>query len=268
MQLRPRIAQPYLERKTNLPTAESKGTPISSFQVVDRGNGASYGDSPERHRFMIWEQIEAQIARGGISKADTAELWDSLFLREIEIGQFLEHARAASENLPSCRYIHPALSFCAYTGARRSEMFRCQIDDITDKVLIREKKRSRHRRITYREVPLHRELKLTIDEWLARHPGGQYLFCKNNGNPLEDRTSRYAFGNVTNGSRWEMLRGYHVLRHSFASNLARHGVEQYKIDQFMGHQTDEMRERYRHLFPEDAEVAIGKLDFSIQGAAV
>ena len=49
MQLFPRVAQPYLERKTNLPTAESKDAPISSFQVVGRGNGASYGDSPERH---------------------------------------------------------------------------------------------------------------------------------------------------------------------------------------------------------------------------
>jgi integrase len=195
-------------------------------------------------------------------------LWDALFLRELEIGQFLAHVREVAAERQSIRYIHPALTFCAYTGARRSEMFRCEIDDVGDKVLIREKKRSRDRRITFREVPLHPNLRATLDEWLEEHPGGQYLFCKTSGKPLEDRTSRSAFAAVTAKSRWSVLRGFHILRHSFASNLARHGVDQYKIDQFMGHQTAEMRERYRHLFPEDAEVAIGKLDFSIQDAAV
>jgi integrase len=66
---------------------------------------------------------------------------------------------------------------------------------------------------------------------------------------------------VTKNSKWSVLRGYHVLRHSFASNLARHGVDQYKIDEFMGHQTDEMRRRYRHLFPEDRKSAISVLSY-------
>ena len=228
--------------------------------------GVTIGDNPvtqvrkprssQKSPFMTWDQIGARVQRGGLSDAEIAQLWDCLFLREIEIGQFLKHVEAAAQQFRRFPYIHAALAFCAYTGARRSEMFRCQIDDMDDKVLIREKKRSRDRRITFRDVPMHPSLRSIIDRWLRIHPGGQYLFCKNTCQPLDDKTSRQAFAAVTKNSRWD------VLRHSFASNLARHGVDQYKIDQFMGHQTDEMRQRYRHLFPEDREAAISVLNFS------
>ena len=211
--------------------------------------------------FMAWEEIETRVKRGGLQSDEIAELWDCLFLRESEIGDLLEHVKTECSKLPACPYLYPAIAFCAYTGARRSEMFRCLIDDVSNCVLIREKKRQRDRRITFREVPLHDELKTVIDEWLKRHPGGQFLFCKNSGNQLEDKTSRDAFKAATSDSKWGVLRGYHVLRHSFASNLARHGVEQYKIDELMGHQTEEMRRRYRHLFPEDRQKAINMLSF-------
>lgn len=57
------------------------------------------------------------------------------------------------------------------------------------------------------------------------------------------------------GSKWEVLRGFHVLRHSFISCLAAAGVDQRTIDEFVGHQTDEQR-RYRHLIPDLKQKAI------------
>ena len=56
-----------------------------------------------------------------------------------------------------------------------------------------------------------------------------------------------------------MLRGYHTLRHSFASNLARAGVDERVVDELMGHQTEEMRRRYRHFFPEQRRDAVARL---------
>lgn len=212
--------------------------------------------------FMAWEEIETRVNRGGLEPADVAELWDCLFLRETEIAAFLKHVTEEVKKFPAYPYLFPAIAFCAYTGARRSEMFRCLIDDVSQSILIREKKRQRDRRITFREVPLHGELRTILDSWLAVHPGGQILFCKNSGKPLDDKTSRDAFKSVARESKWKVLRGYHVLRHSFASNLARHGVDQYKIDELMGHQTEEMRQRYRHLFPEDRRQAISMLSYS------
>jgi site-specific recombinase XerD len=49
---------------------------------------------------------------------------------------------------------------------------------------------------------------------------------------------------------------YHVFRHSFCSNLAMAGVDQRVIDEFLGHQIEAMRKRYRHLFPNDRHSAI------------
>ena len=57
-------------------------------------------------------------------------------------------------------------------------------------------------------------------------------------------------------SKWQVLRGYHVLRHSIISCLAAAGVEQRIIDEFVGHQTDEQRRRYRHLAPNAQREAI------------
>ena len=60
---------------------------------------------------------------------------------------------------------------------------------------------------------------------------------------------------LNNAKDWFKI-GYHTYRHSFASNLAAAGVDQRVIDEFMGHQTEAMRKRYRHLFPQSRRSAI------------
>jgi integrase len=61
------------------------------------------------------------------------------------------------------------------------------------------------------------------------------------------------------GSKWEVLKGYHVLRHSFISCLAAEGVDQRIIDDFVGHSTEEQRRRYRHLVPDVKQSAVQKV---------
>jgi site-specific recombinase XerD len=65
-----------------------------------------------------------------------------------------------------------------------------------------------------------------------------------------------AFRSAVERSRWRVVQGYHVLRHSFASNCALKGVDQRAIDSWMGHHTEAMRRRYRHLFTEHAQMAM------------
>jgi integrase len=59
------------------------------------------------------------------------------------------------------------------------------------------------------------------------------------------------------GSRWAVIRGWHIARHSFASNCAAKGIDQRLIDRWLGHTTDEMRRRYQHLIPHQEQQAIG-----------
>lgn len=215
--------------------------------------------------FMTFEEIERRLKRGGLSDSEISELWDSLFLRENEIGEVLSYLKQASASLPHAAFVYPAIAFCAYTGARRSEMLRTRIDDINGRILLREKKRSQEHCITFREVPLHPELKDILDVWLDQHPGGQFLFCKKSCCMLKGNDAQNGINAALRGKKWNVLRGYHIFRHSFTSNLARHGVDQRTIDEFMGHQTDEMRKRYRHLFPEDTAKALALLSFAGTG---
>jgi site-specific recombinase XerD len=261
--LRGRTIRPVTIRK-ELQTIQQYWAFGRTCGCVDGENLVSQIKKPRKSQklpFMAWEEIQRRVDRGGLSGGEIGELWEALFLREAEIGAFLTHVRSRAEALPRFPFIYPMLVFCAYTGARRSEAFRCLVDDVKDNVMLREKKRTQDQTITFREVPQHPQLKIILDDWIANHPGGQYLFCKNGQQPIEDRTSRLALKAVTRESKWEVLRGFHVLRHSFASNLARHSIDQYKIDEMMGHQTDDMRRRYRHLFPEDRKSAVEVLTF-------
>ena len=51
------------------------------------------------------------------------------------------------------------------------------------------------------------------------------------------------------GSKWQVLRGWHVLRHSFISNGVAEGIDQRLIDAWVGHTTEGMRRRDRHRIP-------------------
>lgn len=110
-------------------------------------------------------------------------------------------------------------------------------------------------------------LKNVITAWLAEHPGGQMTFSmperlersqKNReiGTPITPSELYKHFLQPLKGSKWEVLHGWHTLRHSFCSNCAAAGVEQRLINDWVGHQTAAMVRRYRHLFPNKQQQAI------------
>jgi integrase len=67
--------------------------------------------------------------------------------------------------------------------------------------------------------------------------------------PLTDDEAHRHFKRTLGGGEWAMVRGLHALRHSFISALASSGVDQRIIDEVVGHQSEEQRRRYRHLYP-------------------
>lgn len=218
--------------------------------------GVKYPKRDEKLPFMTREEIEHVISRGGLSDEEVASLWDSLFLRKEEITDLLSQVeRSEGVSLP-----YAMLAFVADTGARRSEVLRSRIDDFDFRagtVLIREKKRSRANSTSYRRVDLTSRLKSTMTEWFERHPGGQYTLCNPKTlQPLTVHEAHRLFKRTLKGTRWSVVRGFHVFRHSFASNLAALGVDQRFIDEWLGHQTEEMRRRYRHLLPDLRRKAI------------
>lgn len=216
----------------------------------------------EKPPFMTWDEIETIIKRGGLTDEQQKEYWDCLFLDEKQVLELLEHVRENAEH----PFIYAAIAFAAFTGARRSEIVRSQIEDWDFErgiVRIREKKGSRKKKTTFREVNIHPKLDAIMKEWFEIHPGGRstIMLPTNMANsrnkhpvpsPLTPDQAHDHFHRTLNGSKWKVLKGWHVLRHSFCSNCARKGVPDPIIDVWMGHRGDEdIKKRYRHLFPSD-----------------
>ena len=228
------------------------------------GKGLRYRKTEEKTRFQTWNEIEYQISRGGLDYWEQAELWDCLFLTLSEINELLSCVSEKSRNA----FVHPIIATAAFTGARRSELLRAQVRDfdlVAGTMTIREKKRNRQR-YTTRLVPLSDALSSVLAEWFVKHPGGKYAFSfsknalslteRRQAPPLTIAQADDHLKRTLSGTKWERVRGWHVLRHSFASNCAAKGVDQRLINGWMGHQTEEMMKRYQHLLPDTQQQAI------------
>jgi integrase len=216
---------------------------------VDAFGELHFGKRRSREPFRTWEQIEQRLGRATWSKEQAKEMWDCLFLdleRTTEVLNFVRDKKTFS------KWAYPMFVFAAHTGARRSEMIRSELDDwdFGGKVVqIRERKRNSEVEFTYRFVAISPLLADVMQCWLGTHPGGLYLLCDYPGEQLARNDAAKEFRRTVKGSKWDVLRGWHIFRHSFASNMACKGIDQRFIDATLGHQTEEMRRRYRHLFP-------------------
>ncbi len=247
--------------------------------------GLVYPKTDEKPPFMTYREIKRKVMPN-LSDAERAELWECLYLTKPDVDELLAHVKATAGH----DWIHPVFCFAAHTGARRSEMLRVLISDVdfdAMTVVIREKKRSRKQR-TMRRVPLTSSLATVLKDWIAKHPGGQHLFChrdevfrskkrsrttghqgekarptSQNGRTatVQTRANRPGVGPLTKdelhdhfkrtlaGSKWAVVPGWHCFRHSFISLCASKGTDQRLIDEWTGHSTEEQRRRYRHLYP-------------------
>lgn len=257
--------------------------------------GLRFPKSAEKPPFMTRQEIERRIKTSKLSKAEIADLWGALYLTAEETAELLEHAKVNATQ----PFIYPMLCFAAHTGARRSEMIRTRVADVdfeSNTLTIQERKRVKGK-LTTRRVPMSAFLAAVLKEWLGKHPGGESLFCQaeyversrtrspttgHRGEKTRLRSSQARLSLVTKrnhvpngplspkeahdhlertlvGSKWEVVKGWHLFRHGFISALASKGIDQRLIDDFVGHQSEEQRRRYRHLYPSVKEQAIAQV---------
>lgn len=229
----------------------------------------------DRPPFRTIAEIERIITRGGLTDKEVLDLWECLYLSPEEIGGLLATVRAnAEEDVSFLLHAIPG-----YTGMRRGEVLRLRWLDVDldeDYITARSRKQSRKRTETVRRIDLHPELKRELVTWRELRPKGQYVICdagtlepiaKDHANRLFWQPMRDTAWCLDAKRNWYKV-GYHTYRHSFASNLAARGVDQRIIDEWMGHQTEAMRKRYRHLYPKDRRSAIESFSLSAsKGAA-
>jgi integrase len=217
--------------------------------------GLKYPKTREKPRFQTWQEIKTQIEEGDLTEDKQRDLWDCLFLSTEDIEELLKHVKSNARH----PFIYPMFVTAAHTGARRSELLRSQLADFDRGfVNIRERKRVRGQ-LSTRRVPLSRELAHVLADWRSVHPGGSSSFCiQDRGRfvPISRDEANDHFQRTLAGSKWSVIRGWHCLRHSFCSNCALKAIDQRIIDSWVGHSTESMRRRYRHLFPNQESAAL------------
>ena len=216
------------------------------------GRYLTYPKTDEKPGFQTRAEIERKIARGGLTKAETDDLWAGLFLTRAELAEFLAFAQANSTD----PHLFPMLAFAGHTGARRSELLRLRVDDVdleAGTAVVRERKKQRGQRTT-RRVPVSGFLAAALKPWLTVHPGGQLLFAWRKGSAetvtaIHPMMAYEQFRRLVRGTKWDVLKGWHVLRHSFISICAAEGVDQRVLQGWVGHLSAATHKRYTHLIP-------------------
>lgn len=111
---------------------------------------------------------------------------------------------------------------------------------VQGRILVREKKRSRTRR-TFRQVPIASSLAHILTDWLKLREGGHAIFLREWSTNRKQSLPEIEGGIIPSEahnhlqyalrqSRWSIVPGWHVFRHSFISNCANRGVDQRIID--------------------------------------
>lgn len=252
----------WAARKTRLPSS-----PAEELRMVQAGE--------DKAAFKTVEEVEEILQRGGLTDDDVNTLWESLYLTEDEIGEILETV----EKKADLDFVHPMFAMPAYTGMRRGEIVRrlrwSDIGFTTKTITARSQKQSTQQKETSRTITMHPDLEKILLAYQKKRSRGQYVICHSGSlSPLTVSEAHARFQEVLRGTRWErtlpsgkkkIVIGFHTFRHSFASNLAAKGVDQRIIDRWMGHQTEEMRKRYQHLFPSKLGDAIRALSYNGNG---
>jgi len=216
----------------------------------------------EKECFKTMEEIHAEIAVGGLTEEEISAKWECLFLSMEEISEFIDFVQKESVRRNFPKFVAPMIATACLTGARRSELCASETKDWREnQVQIREKKR-KHRG-SFRTVDLHPQLQEIINTYLKHQAPSRWMFVLEPNVELTPNQATYWFETAIKGSKWDVLKGWHPLRHSFASNLASCGVHQAIINSWMGHMTLDMQQRYQHLKKADKTTAMAQLQFKV-----
>ncbi len=247
--------------------------------------GLSYPKTDEAPPFMTRAEIE--------KLPESARDWEALYLTANEVEGLLSEIKEQSAHLWIHPMIATA-AYTGMRRSELVRALATDVDFASNVIVVRERKKSKGKRTT-RRVPLTPALAAILKAWLETdHPGGVHLFCQpeevvrskkrsrttghQNGEarattdkgrmatvrrrerpgilPLTPSESHGHLARTLARTRWAMVRGYHILRHSFISACAIKGVDQRFIDEWVGHATEAQRKRYRHLTPSSQEAAI------------
>lgn len=236
----------------------SYATRMKWVNALSPTKGVKLPKKPQKERFRTLTEIQEEMLH--TDESNHSDLWECCFLDKDEMSEFITHVKS----LKKPAYLAPMILMAVFTGARRSEIMRSQKRDwdiARELVTIREKKRVHTLSESYRQVPIHPQLREAIEPILQNLHASDYVFSDRRSSEIKPIRAAKLWRMSFRDTKWASIKGWHVLRHSFASNLAVAGTPESVIDKLMGHQTEQQRARYRHLFPSERSSAIASLGY-------
>jgi integrase len=150
------------------------------------------------------------------------------------------------------------------TGLRRGELLGLRWQDVdlaTGKLVVRQNIVSgvtgTPKSGKAREVPLTKAMVARLKA--HRHLRGPLVFCTASGHPLHPTPTLRELANTCQRAGLRRV-GWHVMRHTFASQLAMRNVPLKAIQEMLGHATIQMTMRYAHLAPGVTQSAVDLLE--------
>ncbi len=139
-------------------------------------------------------------------------------------------------------YLKPIVTMALKTGMRQGEILNLQWKDVDlahDLINVRHTKAKK-----LRQIPIHPELKKALDG-LPRK--SDYVFCNSAGDKYHrNGIVREVFEKVREKIGIPELT-FHMLRHNFASELIAKGADIRTVQEYMGHSSLRMLQRYAHI---------------------
>ena len=138
------------------------------------------------------------------------------------------------------------------TGIRVSELACLTVDDVDlDRGLLRVTGKG----MADRDIPLSKKASAALRLWQTARPASEYptLFLNRFGQPLGVRGIQKLVERYRHGAGLEKRITPHSLRHTFATQKARMGVNAFQLRDYLGHATVATTQLYVHLGQEEAK---------------
>ena len=167
-----------------------------------------------------------------------------LFREELKPVKVLtpEERRRLLECSPA--WLRPVIVAALKTGMRKGEIRNLKwadVDMANSNIHVRRTKSGK-----MRVIPIHPELFEVVEE-LRRHKVGEYVFVGERGQKLEEGSQlRSSFEAAVRKAELGAFT-FHDLRHNFASELVMKGADLRTVQEYLGHSTLMMVQRYSHL---------------------
>jgi len=211
----------------------------------------------ETEPFRTWAQIEKKIKREKLNPTEAKVCWAKLYLDDKQVAELLtyvsEHPRYSFMLLP--------FMLAARAGMRRREISVALCSDVVledNLIHIHEQKRDKGKEGTTRHcilsTTLNKELEVAIKEREAR------LVVNGEGKAFTEDMLTDQFRATVKNSKWDALKGWHTLRHSFASVCLSKDIPVHITAKWMGHTTQEMIELYQKTYIQDEQECAKLLD--------